>query len=529
MSGKFWSKEELQYLETNCNIKSRKEIAEYLNRTIESVNSKLNRVNFTKLTKLEQLNAAIALKYPHLQFITYEGCRVNSVIKDTTCGHTWEVRSDYVKNRGIGVKCPVCNTNNRKKTTESLLSNIQALGYSQIISIGEYTNSKIPVEVKYICGHTTSVEPNSLLNKGTKNICRECYPQKTSAKLHDEFYKELQEIAPNLTLLDRYTNGSTYLDVKSEECGHIWKINPHNFLQKRTLIDCPNCKPKGNGFSGGELELYEWLKNNYTGEVIKRDRSVLSNFELDIFLPELNLAIEYNGEYWHSNIYKDKHYHIDKTNKCLSKGIKLVHIFEHEWKLKASIVKSRLASILGNNYSIGARACIVKEITFPKEFLEENHLQGAGSPTKVNLGLFTHKELVAVMTFSKPRFTTKYEYELVRYCSLLDINVVGGASKLFKHFTKTYKPASVISYSDKCWGLGGLYKHLGFSYSHTSEPGYFYFKNFDIISRYKAQKHKLQALFPNLYDPKLTEAEIMGKAKYIKVYDCGNDVWEFIT
>ena len=128
------------------------------------------------------------------------------------------------------------------------------------------------------------------------------------------------------------------------------------------------------------------------------------------------------------------------------------------------------------------------------------------------------------MSFSTPRFTDKYKYELVRFCNKLNTSVVGGASKLLKYFRNKYK-GSIISYSNKSWSIGDLYKKLGFSYSHTSSPNYRYYKGLNSLSRYACQKHKLKDMFPDLYDLDKTEDQIMSEAKYLKVYDSGNDVW----
>jgi very-short-patch-repair endonuclease len=526
MERKQWSNDEETYVINNFNIKTTSQIAKTLGRSSNSVASKIGRLGLIKITdELTRINLYIEQIYPYLKFIVYNGSRANSTILNTDCGHIWEVRPDYVKNRGIGIKCPTCNKTNRKKNTKSFLNCLQSKGYTQIVSTSEYITSKDIIIINYCCGHSSEVLPTDILNKGTKSICRECHPQSYNSKSHSIFAREVLDISPDLVLLDQYVNDKTYLRVKSSTCSHTWKINPHNFLQKHTLVECPECSPKYSGSSTGETELLTWITKVYDGKIIHSNRTILDGYELDIVLPDIKLAIEYNGEYWHSSNHKDNYYHINKTLAAANKGYRLIHIFEHEWRLKSDIVKSRLSSMLGRNYSLGSRKCIIKQIPFPKEFLIANHIQGAGTPTKLNFGLYFHEELVAVMTFGRPRFTNEYEYELVRYCSLLDINVIGGASRLLKYFINNYTPTSIISYSDKRWSDGSLYKKLNFAHKHTSDPSYFYFRNFDIISRYRAQKHKLKTLFPDIYKDELSESKIMELAKYVRIYDCGTDVW----
>jgi hypothetical protein len=131
---------------------------------------------------------------------------------------------------------------------------------------------------------------------------------------------------------------------------------------------------------------------------------------------------------------------------------------------------------------------------------------------------------VAVMSFAKPRFNSKYQWELIRYSSELNTTIVGGASRLLKYFERKYKPTSIISYCDRRWGSGGLYLQLGFTESHKSKPNYFYYKSGKVFPRYKFQKHKLPNLLDN-FDESKTEVENMLDNGYLRYFDCGNYVF----
>ena len=129
-----------------------------------------------------------------------------------------------------------------------------------------------------------------------------------------------------------------------------------------------------------------------------------------------------------------------------------------------------------------------------RNFLDENHLQGACT-SKINLGLFYNDELVEVMTFSKPRFNKNYDYELLRLCSKKYISVIGGASKLFKYFITNHSGCSVISYANRRFSNGNIYRQLGFKELKASNPNYFYCTNDIVLTRYQCQKHKLRDLY----------------------------------
>ena len=185
-------------------------------------------------------------------------------------------------------------------------------------------------------------------------------------------------------------------------------------------------------------------------EKLENDRKTLDGLELDIVLPKNNLAIECNGNYWHTELQgKDKHYHLNKTVECEKKNIQLLHILESEWIDKSDIWKSIINSKLGLSNRIYARKCEIKEILDPKiknDFLECNHLQGKDR-SSIKLGLYYQRELVSVMTFCKSRFNKNYEWEISRFASLLDTTIIGGASKLLSHFKKVYNPKSIITYA----------------------------------------------------------------------------------
>jgi G:T-mismatch repair DNA endonuclease (very short patch repair protein) len=68
-----------------------------------------------------------------------------------------------------------------------------------------------------------------------------------------------------------------------------------------------------------EREVYEFILSLYNKEIIRNDRTVLNGKELDIYLPDYNLAIEFNGLYWHSEDYVGKNYHLNKTIECEKK------------------------------------------------------------------------------------------------------------------------------------------------------------------------------------------------------------------
>lgn len=433
-------------------------------------------------------------------------------------GHTRSIIGSNLVQRGSGAKCKECIAPSIKTRFLTTLKELD------LVQESDYINTQTKVLVSGTCGHTREVEPDSLVCRGVGKTCPTCRDLGlVDGTYHNRFLTKLLE--NDIQLIDEYVGTKQPILVKYS-CGHTNQITASNLVQHSTGTICRICNPLT---SQPEQEILAYIKSIYGGWIVEQDRLMLDGQELDILLPDKNIAIEYNGGYWHSDIHKPKLYHSDKTNKCKELGIQLIHIMQEDWLSHRDIIKSRLANLLRKSNKIYARKCKLQKILFPRNFLNDNHIQGAGTATSQNYGLFYNEELVAVMTFSKPRFTTSQDLELVRYCSKLNTTIVGGASKLFKAFINNNPNTTVVSYSDRKWSQGDIYKTLGFKHSHTSQPNYRYYSGNASLSRYQCQKHLLKDKFPQYYDPKLSESEIMYNAGYSRVFDAGSDVWIYNT
>ena len=290
------------------------------------------------------------------------------------------------------------------------------------------------------------------------------------------------------------------------------------------------------------LELKQLLLDNNIN-FIENNRTTIKPFELDFYLPEHNLAIEINGNYYHaeSSFGKDKNYHLNKSIMCLNKNIKLIHIFEDEFIEKKDIIKSRILNLCKKTLNkIYARKCVIKEISFTEksDFLNKNHLQG-NDHSKINLGLFFIDELVSVMTFCKPRLALGHKnnelniFELSRFCNKTNHNVVGAFEKILKNFNINFKPDKLITYADcRFSGLNPedtIYYKCGFTFVHKSAPSYFYVFKKNYLKRYHRfvyNKQSLIKLFNS--DPTKTEWQIAQENNMDRIWDCGNLKFELI-
>jgi hypothetical protein len=294
---------------------------------------------------------------------------------------------------------------------------------------------------------------------------------------------------------------------------------------------CLNCNPILSGKSNMEIELYNFIRLYYIGDIISNSKNIISS-ELDIYLPDLQIGFEFNGLYWHSEVYKDKNYHLNKTKECQSKGIQLIHIWEDDWVYKQDIVKSMILNKLEKSEKIYARKCQIIEITdnnIIRNFLDKNHIQGfVGS--KIKIGLYYNHELVSLMTFGNLRKSLGQaskdgSFELLRFCNKLGITVVGGSSKLFNYFLHNYNVKEIISYSDNSRSNGNMYKKIGFDKLHESKPNYYYIINGIKKHRFNFRKDKLTQ---NGEDKNKTEIQIMSDKGHPRIFDCGMSKWVYI-
>ena len=280
-----------------------------------------------------------------------------------------------------------------------------------------------------------------------------------------------------------------------------------------------------NKVSNEEKSLVEFIQEFYKSEIKTSNRSVLNGRELDVYLPENNLAIEYNGLYSHSYkpweekdcLIKGPSYHLSKTIDCEKQGIQLIQIFSDEWNFKREIVQSIIKSKLGLNERLYARKCRIVEVDVlsKNDFLNNNHIQGEDK-SSIKLGLEYDGSLVCLMTFNKSRFNKNCEWELVRFCNSRGINVVGGFSKLLSYFRRNYS-GSIVSYADRRWSDGGVYFKNGFKLIRVNKAAYYYVdKNYLVRhNRMKFQKKLIGA-----YD--CTEYEKAREMGFNRIYDCGS-------
>ena len=505
----------------NQNFKIKNYIYQPKKLTILNLNKFLKKNNF----KIEIINlTGKQLKY-HLKnnLKKFPNCK--------ECGKELKWRNNGSYGQFCSLKCSNKNIEKIKKIEKTSLEKYGVRRPSQSESSKKKlieTNLK-----KYGVKSTAQLE---WVKEKAKKTCLKKYNHVSSeiGKIKNlNLYNDKKFIESNF--LDEQKHFKLYEFMNFFNCS---QVAAHNTLKRLKINYNYNTST-----SQSEKEIANFIKEIYSGEIIENSRKIISPYELDIFIPEKNLAIEFNGLLWHSEGLKNfkenlKKYHLEKTKLAEEKNINLLHIFENEWinPLKQDIWKSIISYKLGIvKQRYFARKLQIKEVNNKeaREFFEENHIQGYAN-AGIKIGLYdnqnNNQKLISCMTFAKPRFNKNYQYELIRFASLKYSSCVGCAQKLFKYFLRTYQPESIISYANRRWAFAksNVYQNLNFRFLRETEPNYYYFKLKEPLKLYhrsRFQKYKLKDL-PS-YNPSLTESEIMFNSGYRRIYDAGQLVYEF--
>lgn len=393
--------------------------------------------------------------------------------------------------------------------------------------------------------YTQIVKGHICISTGAhRNGCPECRYIKSS-KHRSDFYRAVRKFPDDLyddvckeSDKELLRNCSLTYNDKIEfvchSCGRVYKQMIKDHIRGKR---CSKCAGK---ISDSEIELGNFIKSFYSGEVVYNSREVLGKCEVDIYIPEYKIAIEYNGSFWHRAFpqgfgSKDKLYHFNKFVDCKNKGIRLISIFDVDFCFKKTALAGYFSDLFGTRISVYARKCTVHEISYDSAnaLYEKFHLLGKTTNISVSYGLFFENELISCMSFQKGRYKdcNGSVWCLTRFVTKTGYTVIGGASRLLHQFENTHKPISLVSYSDNDYFTGNVYEKLGFTrMGFTKTPRYYWYLDGIEYKREQCQLKNLSKLYPDLFKEanKVVgnkEDFIMSSLGAYKVYRSGNTKW----
>lgn len=464
-------------------------------------------------------------------------------LRHDDCGYEYEqLPANFFKGNG----CPKCaNHALMNYTPANFLAFFDKNFSKRYTLISEYkTYDKELILVDKQCGTKFRTTARKLLTK--QEVCPSCrkrtHNEVSPQEFADKFktYESSEEYRINN--LHDYLNNRHDLIFTHKKCNHVFAMSAHNFQRGQR---CPKCARKGNS-SKAELEVKSFIESIYSGKVEKQMMQVCDpyirrqkNFEIDIYLPDKKIGIDYHGLRFHSTEkIEERDYHYEKYEFADKAGIRLIQIFEDEWFYKKEIVKTKIAHIIQESiaeYKVYARDCYIRELSNleKRDFLDRHHIQGSDRSI-LKLGMFTKgdDELVSVLTIGNPRKIhnqkkTEGCYELSRFASHSNYIVIGGFSKLLNYFKTNYDFDKLFTFADLRWSVGNVYEKHGFKLSHQSAPSYSYWhkkhaERYQRLHRWGFRKSSLLEKFPDIENQdELTEEEIMLMKGYYRIYDCG--------
>lgn len=354
-----------------------------------------------------------------------------------------------------------------------------------------------------------------------KETCLENWGTEYSVT-HPDVRKKIKE-----TFIEKYGVDNPFSSEELREKGK--KTCLEHYGVEYGCISKPCIEASNDTISKTNIKFYEMLKNlNIEAQLEFPLKKYSYDLKVNDILVEINPTFTHNSsiDIKMKNIVidkKDPNYHLNKSKLAEDNGYRCIHVFDWDSPYK-------IAQMLKEKQTLYARNLVLAEITEDetKAFLEQYHLQGNCNGQSVRLGLYRNTELIQIITFGKPRYNKKYQWELLRLCTKAEYKVVGGAEKLFKHFISTYNPDSIISYCDNAKFTGDIYKRLGMILKDKGKPSKHWCN--PRTGRHITDNLLRQRGYSQLHgDKEHKKGEsnelLMLEAGYLEVYDCGQSTW----
>lgn len=343
--------------------------------------------------------------------------------------------------------------------------------------------------------------------------------KRVNLKSSIHFDKETSEILFSRELLKEFAKGKT-----KKQMAELLNVDPttiHNYLNDYKIVDYEK-----------QSYLENEMRNFLFGigiEILENSRLIIPPKELDFYLPQYKVAIEMNGDYWHSHEkLRDERYHYNKWRHCQEQGIHLIQILESDWNQNQEKFKSLIHTLIGRKVKgDSARKCQIQQIDAPsaRPFLEKYHLQGFVAGTSHWGAYDSSEQLVGVMTFGWTRGNKKSRrFELKRWATDNQSHA-GLFSKTFKSAQQILGFDQVVSFSMNDWFTGNVYEKCGFTKGKLLPPGYSYLYNNKKTHLSNFTKQRIREKFPEFYNEKLTEREMMDQMGIACIYDSGKTEW----
>lgn len=399
---------------------------------------------------------------------------------------------------------------------------------------GKYSKDVVIMSAKEY-GIAIGISSETSIKLKSKEWCSDAYTQFSSYKQISEllgdvgpdtvaFYFQIKHKIPKYSKINEYP---VLLDKDAVEQIYQGKsivaaasaVGCSPWLFKEHLLNHDIEITRHNHMSLGENEVANFIKSLGV-TMTQGDRNLISPKEVDILCTDHGVAFEYCGIYYHSSKFKNVNYHKNKLASVNAKGYRLITMYETEWINHQSLIKRKIADILGKSTcaNVYARKTKVEYLSESdtRIFLIDNHIQGF-TKCSVRIGLKLDNKIVALMAFRKEK---NGRYNLVRYAT--SDRVTGGFTKLLSFFKNNYDFEEIITFADLRWSDpdNNIYEKFGFERASKLSPAFMWVRRSGLLRREHFMKCKQKELL-DVFDQSLTEEQNCFNNGIYKIHDCG--------
>jgi hypothetical protein len=416
-----------------------------------------------------------------------------------------------------GYGCKKCAIDKTKKIDDDATETFKARSISMHGDRFDYTKTFYTGFRKKLiitCRVHGDFEQTPMMHYRSEYGCRKCAIDSITYTIEDLVKNGERVHGKKFDYSKAVVNGNKKKVIIICDKGHEFVQRPNDHTQGRGCNICSEMLVT----SKGEKDLCDFVSSIYNGKIIENSRNVIKPLEIDIYLPDLNIAIEYNGLYRHSETHKSVKYHYNKWKLCLDIGIRLIHIWEHEWANKNELCKSYLHDIIiSGQTKICADKLEIRNVKIQehKEFLEKYHFQEYFM-AETCFGLYDHNNKL-LQILSLKTLDHGY-YEIENLCTVPNTLISGGYKKLLKYVLSNIHMVSLISYNNLDKFTWDIYNDMGFEMSDDIIESYFYIKQKETVSANEFRQQHVS----EKNDISLTESKIASSKGFTRVFHVGH-------
>jgi hypothetical protein len=282
------------------------------------------------------------------------------------------------------------------------------------------------------------------LNSEKFKMSKERFEEISAKTLKDNHLKILLKY-------EDYKNNRMYTDYECTECGYKGQKKIFSIANG---LGCYKCNKMGTSKMEEEVfrvltdRGYNAIKNYKLYSDPDNDRRKYK--EIDIFFPDHNFGIEIDGLYWHSSKEKPSEYHRDKYEYCKLLGIKILNVFEDEWREHSELILDIIDVKCDRGIVVNSADCNIWKLDDEtvQDFLKDNWIEDLNSEdgfggssnkmkTVIGLGLYYGEDLMAVLRLRE--MEDRGFLEISQYVTKRGYCVEDCFKKMFNHVLREFE------------------------------------------------------------------------------------------